>query len=426
MVDPRDLGLVSQVRSPHHEAPTIYLYEAMPGGVGLSERLFDRHDELVARSVGPHPRLRVRRGLPRLHGPAARAGRRWQGARAAAAGRRSAAAGPRARRSRDDRARARASAASAGWRTCGRRSRVPAARRSGRPATRPGAVRRPAEPRAGGAPRRRARGRRRRRAPAGSSCAGRWRRSSCRSTASGWATCPATRRRTRRSCASTPRPRASRPPRARWRSSSASRAGRATRSARRSCCSPTTPDEPALLAEIAAWIPPDVWLVTLQRPRHSTGRCSRPATGWPRRAAPGARRPSRPAPVRAPRVPAPHGRRAAADGRGRAAGRLPHRRRGGLGDPRSIYLDVLRGGAGGRPAGRRGRSTGSPSPRRRRPGDAQQLALDRPQPGVVHAVPEHAADEREQVRCPRGPGAGRPASGTGPRSAASRSRGRCR
>jgi DEAD/DEAH box helicase domain-containing protein len=47
MVDPRDLGLVSQVRSPHHEAPTIYLYEAVPGGVGLSERLWARHDELV-------------------------------------------------------------------------------------------------------------------------------------------------------------------------------------------------------------------------------------------------------------------------------------------------------------------------------------------------------------------------------------------
>ncbi len=40
MVDPRDLGLVSQVRSPHHEAPTIYLYETVPGGVGLAERLF--------------------------------------------------------------------------------------------------------------------------------------------------------------------------------------------------------------------------------------------------------------------------------------------------------------------------------------------------------------------------------------------------
>src|SRR5260221_341880 len=48
MVDPRDLGLVSQIRSPHHEAPTIYLYEAVPGGVGLSERLWKRHDELIA------------------------------------------------------------------------------------------------------------------------------------------------------------------------------------------------------------------------------------------------------------------------------------------------------------------------------------------------------------------------------------------
>jgi DEAD/DEAH box helicase domain-containing protein len=47
MVDPRDLGLVSQVRSPHHEAPTIYLYEAVPGGIGLSERLYDRHGALI-------------------------------------------------------------------------------------------------------------------------------------------------------------------------------------------------------------------------------------------------------------------------------------------------------------------------------------------------------------------------------------------
>ena len=31
MVDPRDLGLVTQVRSPHAEEPTIYLYEAVPG-----------------------------------------------------------------------------------------------------------------------------------------------------------------------------------------------------------------------------------------------------------------------------------------------------------------------------------------------------------------------------------------------------------
>ena len=48
MVDPRDLGLVTQVRSPHAEEPTIYLYEAVPGGIGLSERLWQRHDELLS------------------------------------------------------------------------------------------------------------------------------------------------------------------------------------------------------------------------------------------------------------------------------------------------------------------------------------------------------------------------------------------
>ena len=49
MGDPRDLGLVTQVRSPHAEQPTIYLYEAVPGGIGLSERLWERHDELHRR-----------------------------------------------------------------------------------------------------------------------------------------------------------------------------------------------------------------------------------------------------------------------------------------------------------------------------------------------------------------------------------------
>ncbi|MEO5885659.1 MAG: DUF1998 domain-containing protein, partial [Candidatus Limnocylindrales bacterium] len=40
--------LVTQVRSPHAEEPTIYLYEAVPGGVGLAERLWQRHDEVIA------------------------------------------------------------------------------------------------------------------------------------------------------------------------------------------------------------------------------------------------------------------------------------------------------------------------------------------------------------------------------------------
>jgi len=47
MVDPRDLGLVTQVRAPHADAPAIHLYEPVPGGVGLAERLYALHPELL-------------------------------------------------------------------------------------------------------------------------------------------------------------------------------------------------------------------------------------------------------------------------------------------------------------------------------------------------------------------------------------------
>ncbi len=69
MVDPRDLGLVTQVRSPHQEAPTIYLYEAVPGGVGLSERLFGRHDELISRALGLVDACPCESGCPACTGP---------------------------------------------------------------------------------------------------------------------------------------------------------------------------------------------------------------------------------------------------------------------------------------------------------------------------------------------------------------------
>jgi DEAD/DEAH box helicase domain-containing protein len=69
MVDPRDLGLVTQVRSPHSEAPTIYLYESVPGGVGLSERLWQRHDELVAGAADLIASCACDAGCPACTGP---------------------------------------------------------------------------------------------------------------------------------------------------------------------------------------------------------------------------------------------------------------------------------------------------------------------------------------------------------------------
>jgi len=51
MCDPRDLGVAPQVRSPQTGGPTIFVYDVFPGGVGLSPRLFDLHDELLRASA---------------------------------------------------------------------------------------------------------------------------------------------------------------------------------------------------------------------------------------------------------------------------------------------------------------------------------------------------------------------------------------
>jgi len=69
MVDPRDLGLVAQVRSPHSEEPTIYLYEATPGGIGLSERLWERHGELLDGAVALVAGCLCEAGCPACTGP---------------------------------------------------------------------------------------------------------------------------------------------------------------------------------------------------------------------------------------------------------------------------------------------------------------------------------------------------------------------
>ncbi len=69
MVDPRDLGLVTQVRSPHEEEPTIYLYESVPGGIGLAERLWERHDVLLDGAADLIESCACDAGCPACTGP---------------------------------------------------------------------------------------------------------------------------------------------------------------------------------------------------------------------------------------------------------------------------------------------------------------------------------------------------------------------
>jgi DEAD/DEAH box helicase domain-containing protein len=69
MSDARDLGLVSQVRSPHAERPVIYLYDGVPGGVGLAARLFERHTELVTGARDLVAGCACETGCPACTGP---------------------------------------------------------------------------------------------------------------------------------------------------------------------------------------------------------------------------------------------------------------------------------------------------------------------------------------------------------------------
>src|SRR5207302_7432441 len=50
MCDVRDLGAHPEIRAPHTGAPTVYVYERYPGGVGMSARLFETASAVLAAS----------------------------------------------------------------------------------------------------------------------------------------------------------------------------------------------------------------------------------------------------------------------------------------------------------------------------------------------------------------------------------------
>jgi len=76
MCDSRDLGVVAQAQAPFTGKPTLYLYDAVPGGVGLTERLYILSDALV-RACGELVRDCVCiDGCPSCVGPVAEVGPR--------------------------------------------------------------------------------------------------------------------------------------------------------------------------------------------------------------------------------------------------------------------------------------------------------------------------------------------------------------
>jgi DEAD/DEAH box helicase domain-containing protein len=71
MSDPRDIGLVSEVKSSFTRQPTITIYDNAPGGLGFSQSLYELHDTLLSASRDLVNACRCQRGCPSCVGPVA-------------------------------------------------------------------------------------------------------------------------------------------------------------------------------------------------------------------------------------------------------------------------------------------------------------------------------------------------------------------
>lgn len=69
MCDPHDIHSATQVRSPYTGKPTIFIYDSYPGGLGLSEKLYRIHSDLLKRAYRHLNNCGCEDGCPACVGP---------------------------------------------------------------------------------------------------------------------------------------------------------------------------------------------------------------------------------------------------------------------------------------------------------------------------------------------------------------------
>ncbi len=74
MADPSDLHSTAMVRSPFTGRPTLYLYDAFPGGVGFARRIFDQFEEISESARNHLENCPCPNGCPACVGPAGESG----------------------------------------------------------------------------------------------------------------------------------------------------------------------------------------------------------------------------------------------------------------------------------------------------------------------------------------------------------------
>jgi DEAD/DEAH box helicase domain-containing protein len=74
MSAPRDIGVISEVRSSYTKLPTITIYDNAPGGLGFSQNLYELHTTLLAAAQELVQACRCDSGCPSCVGPVAELG----------------------------------------------------------------------------------------------------------------------------------------------------------------------------------------------------------------------------------------------------------------------------------------------------------------------------------------------------------------
>ena len=74
MCSPRDINVIFQVKAPITDKPTIFLYDAYPGGVGLSEKAYQMQDMLLEEALKLVRACACDNGCPSCVGPVAEVG----------------------------------------------------------------------------------------------------------------------------------------------------------------------------------------------------------------------------------------------------------------------------------------------------------------------------------------------------------------
>ena len=76
LADGRDMAAVPEVKSPFTGRPTVFMYDTIPGGMGLSEKLYRLHDQLMGLALEVVEACQCESGCPSCVGPLEEVGHR--------------------------------------------------------------------------------------------------------------------------------------------------------------------------------------------------------------------------------------------------------------------------------------------------------------------------------------------------------------